>query len=86
MRLRLDSQGHARLVESTVKGIAEQYGLEAMAHFTCVGATERELRATLDEMASSQIENVLALRGDRAHPHDVPSVRRRRACAGIRND
>jgi len=47
-----------------VKRINEQYGLEAMAHFTCVGATERELRATLDEMASSQIENVLALRGD----------------------
>ena len=47
-----------------VKHIREQYGLEAMAHFTCVGATVEELRATLDEMQSAGIDNVLALRGD----------------------
>jgi methylenetetrahydrofolate reductase (NADPH) len=47
-----------------VKSIKERYGLEAMAHFTCVGATVPELRATLDEMARAGIENVLALRGD----------------------
>ena len=39
-------------------------GLEAMAHFTCVGATVDELRATLDQMRDAGIENVLALRGD----------------------
>jgi methylenetetrahydrofolate reductase (NADPH) len=47
-----------------VKRIREQYGLEAMAHFTCVGATVPQLRATLDEMQTSGIDNVLALRGD----------------------
>jgi methylenetetrahydrofolate reductase (NADPH) len=47
-----------------VKRIKEQYGLEAMAHFTCVGATVPELRSTLDEMAAAGIDNVLALRGD----------------------
>ena len=47
-----------------VKHIREQYGLEAMAHFTCVGATVAELRATLDEMQGAGIDNVLALRGD----------------------
>jgi methylenetetrahydrofolate reductase (NADPH) len=47
-----------------VKRIREQYGLEAMAHFTCVGATVPELRATLDEMQGAGIDNVLALRGD----------------------
>jgi methylenetetrahydrofolate reductase (NADH) len=47
-----------------VKRIREQYGLEAMAHFTCVGATVGELRATLDEMHRASIDNVLALRGD----------------------
>jgi methylenetetrahydrofolate reductase (NADPH) len=47
-----------------VKRIKEEFGLEAMAHFTCVGATEAELRATLDEMRDAGIDNVLALRGD----------------------
>jgi methylenetetrahydrofolate reductase (NADPH) len=47
-----------------VKHIRDQYGLEAMAHLTCVGATVDELRATLDEMQSAGIDNVLALRGD----------------------
>ena len=35
-----------------------------MAHFTCVGATVDELRATLDEMCALGFDNVLALRGD----------------------
>ena len=47
-----------------VKDISERYGLEAMAHFTCVAATVPELRATLDEMHAAGIDNVLALRGD----------------------
>ena len=47
-----------------VKRIKDDYGLEAMAHFTCVGATVPELRATLDEMHAAGIDNVLALRGD----------------------
>jgi methylenetetrahydrofolate reductase (NADH) len=47
-----------------VKRIKEQFGLEAMAHFTCVGATVPELRQTLDEMRLAGIDNVLALRGD----------------------
>jgi methylenetetrahydrofolate reductase (NADPH) len=47
-----------------VKRIKEQFGLEAMAHFTCVGATVPELRETLEEMREAGIDNVLALRGD----------------------
>jgi methylenetetrahydrofolate reductase (NADPH) len=47
-----------------IKRIKEDFGLEAMAHFTCVGATVPELRATLDEMREAGIDNVLALRGD----------------------
>lgn len=47
-----------------VKRIREEYGLEAMAHFTCVGATAAELRETLEEMQLAGIDNVLALRGD----------------------
>src|SRR5215208_8491283 len=47
-----------------VAGIKAQFGLEAMAHFTCVNATTDELRTTLDRMRDAGIENVLALRGD----------------------
>ena len=47
-----------------VKRIKAEHGLEAMAHFTCVGATVPQLRSTLDEMRAAGIDNVLALRGD----------------------
>jgi methylenetetrahydrofolate reductase (NADPH) len=47
-----------------VTRIRRDYGLEAMAHFTCVGATVDELRATLDGFRAAGVENVLALRGD----------------------
>ena len=47
-----------------VSRIKEEYGLEAMPHFTCVGSTVDQLRETLGEMASAGVDNVLALRGD----------------------
>jgi methylenetetrahydrofolate reductase (NADPH) len=47
-----------------VKWIKQELGIEAMAHFTCVGATVEDLRATLDGIAAAGIDNVLALRGD----------------------
>ena len=47
-----------------VSHVREKFGLEAMAHFTCVNATADELRRTLDELRDAGVENVLALRGD----------------------
>lgn len=47
-----------------VSRIRAEHGLEAMAHFTCVGATVPQLRETLDELARLGVDNVLALRGD----------------------
>jgi methylenetetrahydrofolate reductase (NADPH) len=47
-----------------VSRIKRDFGLEAMAHFTCVNATTEELRTTLDELRATGVENVLALRGD----------------------
>jgi methylenetetrahydrofolate reductase (NADPH) len=47
-----------------VRHLKRDYGMEGMAHFTCVGATVDDLRATLDLMREAGIENVLALRGD----------------------
>ena len=47
-----------------VQRIRDDFGLEAMAHFTCVNATVEDLRETLDEMQRRGFDNVLALRGD----------------------
>jgi methylenetetrahydrofolate reductase (NADPH) len=47
-----------------VADLKRNYGMEAMAHFTCVDATVEELRGMLDTMRDAGIENVLALRGD----------------------
>jgi methylenetetrahydrofolate reductase (NADPH) len=47
-----------------VKRIRAEHGLEAMAHFTCVGANVAQLRETLDQIQGAGIDNVLALRGD----------------------
>jgi methylenetetrahydrofolate reductase (NADPH) len=46
---------------SRIKG---DFGLEAMAHLTCVNHTTDELRHTLDQMREAGVDNVLALRGD----------------------
>jgi methylenetetrahydrofolate reductase (NADPH) len=47
-----------------VSKIRQNHGLEAMAHFTCVGATVDDLRSALNQMRVAGIDNVLTLRGD----------------------
>ncbi len=44
--------------------LRREFGLEAMAHLTCVGASYAMLRGFLDEARALGIENILALRGD----------------------
>ncbi len=47
-----------------VTHIRRDYGIEAMAHLTCVGAARDELRAVLTRLRDGGVENVLVLRGD----------------------
>lgn len=54
----------AKTLEVTLK-IKEEFNLEAMAHFTCVGQRRDEIDRVLSDFAARGIENVLALRGDR---------------------
>jgi methylenetetrahydrofolate reductase (NADPH) len=56
--------GTRALTVDIVKRMKNELGIEAMAHFTCVGHTSEELHEVLREMRNAGIENVLALRGD----------------------
>ncbi len=47
-----------------VQMIKSRFGLESMAHLTCVGASKAEIDAILADIDARGIENVLALRGD----------------------
>lgn len=45
--------------------IKNNLGVEPLAHMTCVNSSEEEVRANLERLKEHNIENVLALRGDR---------------------
>jgi methylenetetrahydrofolate reductase (NADPH) len=48
----------------TTRTIKDQFGVEAMAHLSCVGETAESLGEIVDRIADAGIENILALRGD----------------------
>ncbi len=47
-----------------VDKVKNGYGVETVAHLTCVGADRQTIDAVLDRLQALQIENILALRGD----------------------
>ena len=47
-----------------VARIKQEYGIEGMAHLTCVASSRAEIREILNELKAKGIENTLALRGD----------------------
>ena len=53
----------AKTVE-LVQWIEREARLTAMAHLTCVGASQDEIGAVLDRLVEAGIENVMVLRGD----------------------
>ena len=54
-------------IASTIK---HKYHIEPLAHLTCLNSTKEHIGQVLDELRANEIENILALRGDR-NP-DVP--------------
>lgn len=56
--------GTRRLTVELTLRIERETGIECMAHLTCVGATQDEVRGVLDQLRAGGVENVLALRGD----------------------
>ena len=47
-----------------VTRIKQDFGLETMAHLTCVGATGSSIAHFVDKLREGGVDNVLALRGD----------------------
>jgi methylenetetrahydrofolate reductase (NADPH) len=47
-----------------VTRMKQEYGLEPLAHLTCVGADRARIGSFLSGLAQAGVENVLALRGD----------------------
>ncbi len=45
--------------------LKKKYNIEPLAHLTCINSTCDTLDAILDDLAENNIENVLALRGDK---------------------
>ncbi|NLY75709.1 MAG: methylenetetrahydrofolate reductase [NAD(P)H] [Firmicutes bacterium] len=52
--------------------IKKTYGIETLAHLTCVGHSPEELDQIVNQMKDEGIENILALRGD--PPRDRPEI------------
>ncbi len=46
------------------KRIKEEFGIEPVAHLTCIAATKKSVLAQLNELLSMGVSNILALRGD----------------------
>jgi methylenetetrahydrofolate reductase (NADPH) len=44
--------------------VRNEFGMDVLAHLTCVQATKNDIAEVLDEFKKEQIENILALRGD----------------------
>ena len=47
-----------------VTRLQQEYGLETMAHLTCIGSKTGEITRFLNDLAAAGVDNVLALRGD----------------------
>ena len=44
--------------------IKYKYGVDTLAHLTCINSTKPQVKANLEELKSRGIDNILALRGD----------------------
>lgn len=55
------SKGHTVKIADMIKN---KYGIEALAHLTCIGSKRSEIDAVLGQLRQSGIENIMALRGD----------------------
>lgn len=56
--------GTSKYTLNIAKNIREAFGVESLAHLTCVSSTRETVKARIAEFKEAGIENVMALRGD----------------------
>ena len=56
--------GTSKYTMDIAKNIKEKYGVETLAHLTCVSSSKESIQEKIKDIINSGIENVMALRGD----------------------
>ena len=56
--------GTSRYTLDIARNIKEQFGVESLAHLTCVSSTRETVRARIEDIKAAGVENIMALRGD----------------------
>lgn len=64
--------------------LCRDYGVTALAHFSCISSTRESVSSHLDLLRSAGIENILALRGDLPEGFDATALEYRYASDLIR--
>lgn len=85
--------GTSRYTTAIAKEIKDTYGVESLAHLTCISSTRDEVHKAIEAIKEAGIENVMALRGDVpadmeqadrsgwAYHHAVELIHEIKACA-----
>jgi methylenetetrahydrofolate reductase (NADPH) len=61
----------SKTVELVIQ-IQRDLGITAMAHLSCIGSTPEQLSETLNRLERGEVENILALGGDRPAGYEPP--------------
>lgn len=56
--------GTSRFTLDIAKNIKKLYGVESLAHLTCVSSTKATVRNQIENIHAAGVENIMALRGD----------------------
>ena len=64
MSVTYGAAGSTRKYTTAIASNIEKEGVTALAHLTCVNASEESIKAQVEDLAKAGIENILALRGD----------------------
>ncbi len=70
---------NAGLATAIATELEREYGVTALAHFSCISSSRESVLAHLDLLRKAGIENILALRGDLPDGFDVKSLEYRYA-------